>query len=55
MNFREYPPKTWEEILPGVEGETRDLVGALVRYSGGQRLTAEEALKHPFFSDVGGQ
>ena len=42
MQFREYPARTWEELLPSAEGETRELVSALVRYSGSQRLTAEE-------------
>lgn len=42
MQFYEYPAKTWEEILPGVEVEARELVRGLVRYQSGDRLRAEE-------------
>lgn len=42
MRFTEYPSKAWEEILPGVQGEERDLVSKLVAYESADRLTAEE-------------
>lgn len=42
MRFTEYPSKAWEEILPGVQGEERDLVGKLVVYESADRLSAEE-------------
>lgn len=42
MTFVQFPGKTWEEILPGVEANGRDLVGKLVRYQSTERMTAED-------------
>ena len=42
MTFVQFPGKTWEEILPSVEAEGRDLVGKLVRYQSTERMKAEE-------------
>ena len=42
MTFVQFPRKTWEEILPGVEAEGRDLVAGLVRYQSSERMRAEE-------------
>ena len=42
MTFVQFPGKTWEEILPGVEVEGRDLVERLVRYQSTERMRAEE-------------
>ena len=42
MRFNEYPCKTWEEILPGVQDEERDLVSKLVVYESANRLPAVE-------------
>jgi hypothetical protein len=42
MRFNEYPRKAWEEILPGVQDEERDLVSKLVVYESGDRITADE-------------
>ncbi|KPM36527.1 hypothetical protein AK830_g10051 [Neonectria ditissima] len=45
-----FPPRPWEEILPDVDPDFRQLVAALVRYDG-QRATAELALKHQCFKN----
>lgn len=50
MAFYEYPRKSWVGILPNASDDARDFVGKLVTYESGDRLTAEEALRHPFFS-----
>ena len=42
MTFVQFPGKTWEKILPGVEAEARDLVGKLVKYQSTERMDAEE-------------
>ena len=42
MRFTEYPSNSWEEILPGVQNEERDLVSKLVVYESADRLSAEE-------------
>ena len=38
----QFPRKAWEEILPGVEAEGRDLVAGLVRFQSSERMRAEE-------------
>ncbi|KAF4966360.1 hypothetical protein FSARC_5930 [Fusarium sarcochroum] len=40
-----FPPRPWDEVLPGVDSDFRDLVSSLVRYDS-QRLTAEQASEH---------
>lgn len=42
MRFTVYPSKSWEEILPDVREEERDLIGKLVVYENGNRLTADQ-------------
>lgn len=42
MAFKQFEGKGWEEILPGVGKEERDLVGRLVRYESGERMRAGE-------------
>ncbi|KAI9152148.1 cmgc kinase [Paramyrothecium foliicola] len=39
-----FPPRSWEEILPDVDSDFRDLVAALVRFDG-SRATAAQALR----------
>ena len=48
MNFRQYPGKSWEDILPGVGADAIDLVRDLVVYESGRRVSAEDVLKHPY-------
>ncbi|PWY77548.1 cell division protein kinase [Aspergillus heteromorphus CBS 117.55] len=50
FQFYEYPPKPWDDVLKGASTKSRDLVSKLVVYESSQRLSAEEALKHPYFS-----
>ncbi|KAL9599214.1 MAG: hypothetical protein Q9219_003995 [cf. Caloplaca sp. 3 TL-2023] len=49
MAFVEYPAKPWEAILPHAPADARDLVARLVTYQSSERMTAAEALRHPFF------
>lgn len=42
MQFKEYPPRTWVELLPKAPPDVRDLVRELVRYQSTHRLTAAE-------------
>ena len=42
MQFTEYLTKPWEEVLPNVSEEARDLVAGLVRYESGERMEAHE-------------
>jgi len=47
--YQSFPEKTWEQLLPGVDEKSKELVTKLVCFESGQRLTAAEALAHPFF------
>jgi cyclin-dependent kinase len=40
--YQEFPGHSWEELLPGVDENARDLVRRLVCYESGKRLTAAE-------------
>ncbi|KAK7634022.1 Mo25-like-domain-containing protein [Phyllosticta citricarpa] len=42
MEFYQYAPKPWEEVLPSCDGHARDLVSKLVAYESTTRLTAAE-------------
>ncbi|GAM42852.1 hypothetical protein TCE0_044r17199 [Talaromyces pinophilus] len=48
FQFHEYPAKPWEEVLQGASTQGRDLVSKLICYESSSRLTAEQALRHPF-------
>ncbi|PGH06705.1 CMGC/CDK protein kinase [Polytolypa hystricis UAMH7299] len=50
IEFKQYPAKPWEEILRGASSSGRDFARKLVRYEGSERLSASEALSHPYFS-----
>lgn len=50
VEFFKYPAKSWDDILRGASSKGRDLVTQLVRYESSQRISAKEALEHPYFS-----
>ncbi|CAD6501257.1 BgTH12-01509 [Blumeria graminis f. sp. triticale] len=46
--YKEFPAKDWKTILVNVEESGIDLVRRLLVWESGNRLTATEALQHPF-------
>ncbi|KAL1994211.1 hypothetical protein VTN49DRAFT_2880 [Thermomyces lanuginosus] len=50
FEFNKYPAKPWQQLLKGASSRGRDLVSRLLVYESSRRLTAEEALQHPFFT-----
>jgi hypothetical protein len=42
MEFYDYPPKPWSEVLSGASSQGRDLVAQLVRYESHERISAAE-------------
>lgn len=44
-----FPPKRWDELLPDVNADVRDLIASLLRFDG-KRATADDALKSSFIS-----
>ena len=43
---------SWKEICPRLSDEGIDLLSKLLRYDPEKRITASEALQHPFFKDI---
>ncbi|KAF9886299.1 hypothetical protein FE257_011558 [Aspergillus nanangensis] len=52
VEFYKYPAKRWEDILRGAPSSGRDLVSKLVHYESSERMSAHEALRHPYFSTL---
>ncbi|OQD61272.1 hypothetical protein PENPOL_c017G07184 [Penicillium polonicum] len=50
VEFHSFPAQPWEDILPGASSNGRDLVSHLLRYESSERLSATEALAHPYFA-----
>ncbi|KAJ5658710.1 uncharacterized protein N7484_002359 [Penicillium longicatenatum] len=50
VEFHPFAAQSWDEILPGASSKGRDLVRQLVCYESSQRLSADEALQHSYFS-----
>ncbi|XP_014294399.1 cyclin-dependent kinase 20 [Halyomorpha halys] len=50
ISFKQSPPLPWEKLLPFVNKDTREFIKAFIKYDANKRLTAKQALKHPFFS-----
>lgn len=42
------PHRTINELLPNASGEALDLIGNLIVFNPNHRLTAVEALEHPY-------
>lgn len=50
VQFHEYPTQEWSKLLPQLSATEQGLVGSLVKYESGARLTASKALEHPYFT-----
>ncbi|WQF85756.1 Putative protein kinase [Colletotrichum destructivum] len=48
--YRMFDGHPWEEILPEVDAEVRDLISSLVRFDS-KRATAQQALQHSFLQE----
>lgn len=52
MTFKEFPGKSWDEILPGASPAAIDFVSRTVCFETTKRMTAEDALKHPLQAEL---
>ncbi|KAF3398168.1 Serine/threonine-protein kinase csk1 [Penicillium rolfsii] len=52
IEFYAVPARPWEDILPAVSSNGRDLARRLLRYQSSERLSADEALRHPYFCTI---
>ncbi|PZD27643.1 SPS1, serine threonine protein kinase [Pyrenophora tritici-repentis] len=50
VQFHEYPPQDWAVLLPKLSEVERDLVGSLVKYESGARMSAARVLEHAYFA-----
>jgi len=52
-NFNEFPAKSWKDLIPEMDPQAQDLVQKMLCFSPSDRITASDALLHPYFSDHG--
>lgn len=50
--FPKFPGQSLASILPTVDAEGIDLIASMLRYNPAERVSAKEALRHPWFNDV---
>ena len=46
-----FKPQKPSKVFPGVPDDARDLLYRMLDYNPATRITAEEALQHPFFTN----
>jgi serine/threonine protein kinase len=52
-NFRESPPRVWADVVPEMDPQAQDLVQRMLTFDPNRRITAHEALLHPYFANSG--
>merc|ERR1719219_2230333 len=52
-NFINYRARDITEILPEIEPDARDLLQKMLHFDPKKRITASQALSHPYFADQG--
>ena len=50
--FPRWAPQNLASVLPQLDADAIDLLGHMLRYNPADRISAKEALQHPWFSDL---
>jgi cyclin-dependent kinase 3 len=50
--FPQFPGKSLSTILPDLDAAGIELLGMMLRYNPAERISAKEALRHPWFQDM---
>ncbi|KAL0208902.1 hypothetical protein P9112_011489 [Eukaryota sp. TZLM1-RC] len=50
--FPQYSPKNLADVVPGLCPQGLELLGQMLVYEPGRRISAKEALRHPYFSSM---
>jgi serine/threonine protein kinase len=53
--FPKWRKKDPREVFPQLDDNGISLLEAMLRYDPASRISAKEALRHPFFDDVGSE
>lgn len=51
-DFTIYPPIPLKTLVPGLDEDGDNLLEQMLKYNPNERITAEKAMKHPYFADV---
>lgn len=54
QEFPKWPAKPWSKIAPALCEAGRDLLSQMLRYNPAERISAAEALAHPYFAPLHG-
>ncbi|TRY68636.1 hypothetical protein TCAL_08885 [Tigriopus californicus] len=52
-NFKVTGAQSWKDLVPEMDEQAQDLVQKMLTFDPSERITASEALLHPYFSDYG--
>lgn len=50
--YPQWHRQKWSKIVPGLDMDGTDLLSRMLQYDPSKRITAKEALQHPFFDDL---
>lgn len=51
-DFPIYEPQPWSSIVPNLDPQGTDLLSRMLRFDPAQRISARQAMEHPYFNDV---
>lgn len=50
--FPKYPPQPWKKVVKKLEKHGIDLLSRMLQFDPAKRISADAAMKHPYFSDL---